>query len=93
MTAWDGLSEQRQQQNLRDHGLQPRRRSFAAVSRHELRDQPVQHDREQGQMQLSRQHLVFDAMQATRGVYLFDEFDALALAAASVRMSAKSAAC
>jgi SpoVK/Ycf46/Vps4 family AAA+-type ATPase len=28
-------------------------------------------------MQLSRQHLVFDAMQATRGVYLFDEFDAI----------------
>jgi SpoVK/Ycf46/Vps4 family AAA+-type ATPase len=88
------LSEQRQQQDLRDHGLQPRRKLLlvgppgsgktmtAAVLAGELYlplftivlDGLI--TKFMGET-AAKLRLVFDAMQATRGVYLFDEFDAI----------------
>jgi SpoVK/Ycf46/Vps4 family AAA+-type ATPase len=88
------LSEQRQQQNLRDHGLQPRRKLLlvgppgsgktmtAAVLAGELHlalftimlDGLI--TKFMGET-AAKLRLVFDAMQATRGVYFFDEFDAI----------------
>lgn len=88
------LSEQRQQQSLRDHGLQPRRKLLlvgppgsgktmtAAVLAGELHlplftivlDGLI--TKFMGET-AAKLRLVFDAMQATRGVYLFDEFDAI----------------
>jgi SpoVK/Ycf46/Vps4 family AAA+-type ATPase len=88
------LSEQRQQQSLREHGLQPRRRLLlvgppgsgktmtAAVLAGELHlplftivlDGLI--TKFMGET-AAKLRLVFDAMQATRGVYFFDEFDAI----------------
>ncbi|MEO8883060.1 MAG: AAA family ATPase [Devosia sp.] len=88
------LSEQRQQQNLRDHGLHPRRKLLlvgppgsgktmtAAVLAGELHlplftivlDGLI--TKFMGET-AAKLRLVFDAMQATRGVYFFDEFDAI----------------
>lgn len=88
------LSEQRQQQNLRDHGLQPRRKLLllgppgsgktmtAAVLAGELHlplftivlDGLI--TKFMGET-AAKLRLVFDAMQSTRGVYFFDEFDAI----------------
>lgn len=88
------LSEQRQQQNLRDHGLQPRRKLLlvgppgsgktmtASVLAGELHlplftivlDGLI--TKFMGET-AAKLRLVFDAMQATRGVYFFDEFDAI----------------
>ena len=88
------LSEQRQQQNLREHGLRPRRRLLlvgppgsgktmtAAVLAGELHlplftivlDGLI--TKFMGET-AAKLRLVFDAMQATRGVYFFDEFDAI----------------
>jgi SpoVK/Ycf46/Vps4 family AAA+-type ATPase len=88
------LREQRQQQNLREHGLQPRRRLLlvgppgsgktmtAAVLAGELHlplftivlDGLI--TKFMGET-AAKLRLVFDAMQATRGVYFFDEFDAI----------------
>ena len=88
------LSEQRQQQNLREHGLQPRRKLLlvgppgsgktmtAAVLAGELHlplftivlDGLI--TKFMGET-AAKLRLVFDAMQATRGVYFFDEFDAI----------------
>ena len=88
------MSEQRQQQNLRDHGLQPRRKLLlvgppgsgktmtAAVLAGELHlplftivlDGLI--TKFMGET-AAKLRLVFDAMQATRGVYFFDEFDAI----------------
>ena len=88
------LSEQRQQQDLRDHGLQPRRKLLligppgsgktmtAAVLAGELHlplltivlDGLI--TKFMGET-AAKLRLVFDAMQATRGVYFFDEFDAI----------------
>ena len=88
------LSEQRQQQNLRDHGLQPRRKLLlvgppgsgktmtAAVLAGELH-LPLFTIMLDGLITkfmgetAAKLRLVFDAMQATRGVYFFDEFDAI----------------
>jgi len=88
------LSEQRQQQDLRDHGLQPRRKLLlvgppgsgktmtAAVLAGELY-LPLFTIVLDGLITkfvgetAAKLRLVFDAMQATRGVYLFDEFDAI----------------
>jgi SpoVK/Ycf46/Vps4 family AAA+-type ATPase len=88
------LSEQRQQQNLREHGLHPRRKLLlvgppgsgktmtAAVLAGELHlplftivlDGLI--TKFMGET-AAKLRLVFDAMQATRGVYFFDEFDAI----------------
>lgn len=88
------LSEQRQKQNLREHGLRPRRRLLlvgppgsgktmtAAVLAGELHlplftivlDGLI--TKFMGET-AAKLRLVFDAMQATRGVYFFDEFDAI----------------
>jgi SpoVK/Ycf46/Vps4 family AAA+-type ATPase len=88
------LSEQRQQQELRDHGLQPRRKLLlvgppgsgktmtAAVLAGELHlplftivlDGLI--TKFMGET-AAKLRLVFDAMQATRGIYFFDEFDAI----------------
>ena len=88
------LSEQRQHQNLRDHGLQPRRKLLlvgpsgsgktmtAAALAGELHlplftivlDGLI--TKFMGET-AAKLRLVFDAMQATRGVYFFDEFDAI----------------
>ena len=88
------LSEQRQQQSLRDHGLQPRRKLLlvgppgsgktmtAAALAGELHlplftivlDGLI--TKFMGET-AAKLRLVFDAMQATRGVYFFDEFDAI----------------
>ena len=88
------LSEQRQQQDLRDHGLQPRRKLLligppgsgktmtAAVLAGELHlplftivlDGLI--TKFMGET-AAKLRLVFDAMQATRGIYFFDEFDAI----------------
>jgi SpoVK/Ycf46/Vps4 family AAA+-type ATPase len=88
------LSEQRHQQDLRDHGLQPRRKLLlvgppgsgktmtAAVLAGELHlplftivlDGLI--TKFMGET-AAKLRLVFDAMQATRGVYFFDEFDAI----------------
>jgi SpoVK/Ycf46/Vps4 family AAA+-type ATPase len=88
------LSEQRQQQDLRNHGLQPRRKLLligppgsgktmtAAVLAGELHLPlftivlDVLITKFMGET-AAKLRLVFDAMQATRGVYLFDEFDAI----------------
>lgn len=88
------LSEQRQQQNLRDHGLHPRRKLLligppgsgktmtAAVLAGELHlplftivlDGLI--TKFMGET-AAKLRLVFDAMQTTRGIYFFDEFDAI----------------
>ncbi|GEC17166.1 AAA family ATPase [Nitrobacter winogradskyi] len=88
------LKEQRQQQNLREHGLHPRRKLLlvgppgsgktmtAAVVAGELHlplltivlDGLI--TKFMGET-AAKLRLVFDAMQATRGVYFFDEFDAI----------------
>jgi SpoVK/Ycf46/Vps4 family AAA+-type ATPase len=88
------LSEQRQQQNLRDHGLRARRKLLlvgppgsgktmtAGVLAGELHlplftivlDGLI--TKFMGET-AAKLRLVFDAMQATRGVYFFDEFDAI----------------
>jgi SpoVK/Ycf46/Vps4 family AAA+-type ATPase len=88
------LLEQRQQQNLRDHGLQPRRKLLlvgpagagktmtAAALAGELKlplftvvlDGLI--TKFMGET-AAKLRLVFDAMAATRGVYFFDEFDAI----------------
>jgi SpoVK/Ycf46/Vps4 family AAA+-type ATPase len=88
------LSEQRHQQNLRDHGLHPRRKLLlvgppgsgktmtAAALAGELHlplftivlDGLI--TKFMGET-AAKLRLVFDAMQATRGVYFFDEFDAI----------------
>jgi SpoVK/Ycf46/Vps4 family AAA+-type ATPase len=88
------LSEQRQQQDLRDHGLQARRKLLlvgppgsgktmtAAVLAGELHlplftivlDGLI--TKFMGET-AAKLRLVFDAMQATRGIYFFDEFDAI----------------
>ena len=88
------LSEQRRQENLRDHGLRPRRKLLligppgsgktmtAAVLAGELHlplftivlDGLI--TKFMGET-AAKLRLVFDAMQATRGVYFFDEFDAI----------------
>jgi SpoVK/Ycf46/Vps4 family AAA+-type ATPase len=88
------LSEQRQQQNLREHGLHPRRKLLlvgppgsgktmtAAALAGELHlplftivlDGLI--TKFMGET-AAKLRLVFDAMQATRGVYFFDEFDAI----------------
>lgn len=88
------LREQRQQQNLREHGLHPRRKLLlvgppgsgktmtAAVLAGELHlplftivlDGLI--TKFMGET-AAKLRLVFDAMLATRGVYFFDEFDAI----------------
>jgi SpoVK/Ycf46/Vps4 family AAA+-type ATPase len=88
------LSEHRRQQNLRDHGLQPRRKLLligppgsgktmtAAALAVELHlplftivlDGLI--TKFMGET-AAKLRLVFDAMQSTRGVYFFDEFDAI----------------
>jgi SpoVK/Ycf46/Vps4 family AAA+-type ATPase len=88
------LIEQRQQQNLREHGLKPRRKLLlvgppgsgktmtAAALAGELHlplftivlDGLI--TKFMGET-AGKLRLVFDAMQATRGVYFFDEFDAI----------------
>jgi hypothetical protein len=88
------LSEQRQQQTLRDNGLQPRRKLLlvgppgsgktmtAGVLGGELHlplftivlDGLI--TKFMGET-AAKLRMVFDAMQATRGVYFFDEFDAI----------------
>jgi SpoVK/Ycf46/Vps4 family AAA+-type ATPase len=88
------LGEQRQQQNLREHGLHPRRKLLligppgsgktmtAAALAGELHlplftivlDGLI--TKFMGET-AAKLRLVFDAMQATRGVYFFDEFDAI----------------
>jgi SpoVK/Ycf46/Vps4 family AAA+-type ATPase len=88
------LLEQRQQQNLRDHGLQPRRKLLlvgpagagktmtAAALAGELKlplftlvlDGLI--TKFMGET-AAKLRLVFDAMAVTRGVYFFDEFDAI----------------
>ncbi|MFH0297874.1 ATP-binding protein [Bradyrhizobium sp. 31Argb] len=88
------LSEQRQQQSLREHGLHPRRKLLligppgtgktmtASVLASELHlplftivlDGLI--TKFMGET-AAKLRLVFDAMQATRGVYFFDEFDAI----------------
>jgi SpoVK/Ycf46/Vps4 family AAA+-type ATPase len=88
------LGEQRQQQNLREHGLHPRRKLLlvgppgsgktmtAAALAGELHlplftivlDGLI--TKFMGET-AAKLRLVFDAMHATRGVYFFDEFDAI----------------
>jgi SpoVK/Ycf46/Vps4 family AAA+-type ATPase len=88
------LSEQRQQHNLHEHGLHPRRKLLligppgsgktmtAAALAGELHlplftivlDGLI--TKFMGET-AAKLRLVFDAMQATRGVYFFDEFDAI----------------
>jgi hypothetical protein len=88
------LLEQRQQENLHDHGLRPRRKLLlvgppgsgktmtAAALAGELRlplftvvlDGLI--TKFMGET-AAKLRLVFDAMNATRGVYFFDEFDAI----------------
>jgi SpoVK/Ycf46/Vps4 family AAA+-type ATPase len=88
------LSEQRQQQSLREHGLKPRRKLLlvgppgsgktmtAAALAGELHlplftvvlDGLI--TKFMGET-AGKLRLIFDAMQATRGVYFFDEFDAI----------------
>ena len=88
------LLEQRQQEQLRSHGLQPRRKLLligspgsgktmtAAALAGELK-LPLLSIRLDGVItrymgeSAAKLRLVFDAMAATRGVYLFDEFDAI----------------
>lgn len=88
------LLEQRQQEQLRAHSLQPRRKLLligpsgsgktmtAAALAGELK-LPLLTIRLDGVItrymgeSAAKLRLVFDAMMATRGVYLFDEFDAI----------------